>query len=274
MNRSTYYKHYNTPESARSKENAEIRRAILQIYIKAKQRYGAVRIRQCLQAEYGISISLGRVYRLMKAMELPAMATVKPRQPGKPKEASSDLPNILQKRFSTDAPNRVWVSDITYIKVSGRFCHLCTIIDLFARKVIAFRVAYKADADLVIQTVMMALRNRGNPKGVLFHSDRGTQYTAAKFRRLLDELGFIQSFSAVGHPYDNAVAESFFKSLKHEETGRRRYLDLDDLSLSIFEYIHFFNTQRPHSANGGLTPEDTENAYFIQLPSDLSCPLF
>jgi transposase InsO family protein len=116
----------------------------------------------------------------------------------------------------------------------------------------------KADVSLVVDTFNTAYKLRGKPVGTLFHSYRCVQYTAKTFRKLLDGVNFIQSFSAKGHPYDNAVAEAFFKFLKHEETDRRSFSSLDKLNLALFEYSHFYNNARPHSANGNLTPDELE----------------
>jgi len=128
------------------------------------------------------------------------------------------------------------------------------IIDLFSRRVIAYKLGKNIDTKLVLDTFESALKNRDYPKNVIFHSDRGSQYTSDEFRKRLDRASFLQSFSKKGHPYDNAVAEAFFKFLKLEETNRRSYSSFDELELSIFEYIHFYNFNRPHSANNLLSP--------------------
>ncbi len=111
-----------------------------------------------------------------------------------------------------------------------------------------------------MDTVNLAVANRGKSNGIIFHTDRGSQYTSKEFRKHPDNLNMIQSFSAKGHPYDNAVMECFFKYLKKEETNRRSYSSLDELKISLFKYIFgFYNSIRPHSNNGGLSPDDFEN---------------
>ena len=121
------------PESKRSIENQEIRRAILSLYTKSKQRFGVPKIQKRLAAEYGIKISAGRVYRLMKGMALPKMSTVKPKPATKAEHTDAEYINVLKKQFNPDAPNKAWVSDITYVRVNGRFHYVCAIIDLYAR---------------------------------------------------------------------------------------------------------------------------------------------
>jgi len=137
VNRSTYYKHYQKKESNRSQENQRNRISILEIYIKAKKRFGAHKINQKLKSEYGIKISEGRVYRLMKGMELPKISRVKPQVGKKAVQNDGNLPNLLKKQFDVPKPNQIWVSDITYVKVGGKWHYICVVIDLFARKLIA-----------------------------------------------------------------------------------------------------------------------------------------
>ena len=222
---------------------------------------GAYKIRQRLLVEYGKKVSVGRVYRLMKSMVLPKMSTAKPVYT-KTKTEQGECKNHLEKRFNPTIPNLVWASDITYVRVAGRFCYVCVVMDLFSRKIIAYKVGISADKQLVINTFKMACSKRNYPKGVMFHSDRGCQYTALDFRKAVDEMGFVQSFSAKGHPYDNAVVESFFKYLKKEELNRRTYSNIKELEMSLFEYIEgFYNLRRPHFANDLLSPIEKEDAY-------------
>jgi putative transposase len=248
--------------TARDTENQDLRGKILTIYTQSKKRLGAYKIRQRLIVEYGKKVSVGRVYRLMKSMTLPKMSTAKPVSTYA-KTEQEDYKNLLEQKFNPQKPNLVWVSDITYVKVSGRFAYVCVIIDLFSRKVIAYKTSTKIDKQLALDAFTLAYSKRGYPKGVMFHSDRGCQYTAADFRKALDNAEFVQSFSAKGHPYDNAVAESFFKYLKKEELNRKKFHSMKELDLSLFEYIEgFYNKRRPHSANDMLTPNEKEYAYF------------
>lgn len=263
VNRSTYYGYVNRKPSARTLENQQLRTAILEIYGKSRKRFGAHKIRQRILVEYGINISVGRVYRLMKEMQLPKMSTVKPKYV---KSFTEDIecPNLLQKKFAPSAPNQVWVSDITYVRVGGQFRYVCAILDLFARKLIACNFASRPTAKLVIDAFNSAYLERGMPKGLLFHSDRGSQYTSREFRKLMDSLDVVQSFSAKAHPYDNAVIESFFRYLKQDELNRKSFNSDKELSLSLFEYENFYNSQRPHSFNDGLTPSEMEDIFYKQ----------
>lgn len=199
-------------------------------------------------------------------MNLPKMSTVKPKFISSKKEDSSVCNNKLKQNFTTDKPNLVWVSDITYVKVNGSFYYVCVIIDLFSRKVISYSVSNKIDTKLVINTFNKAFISRNKPENLIFHSDRGCQYTSKEFRKFLENYNIIQSFSAKGYPYDNAVAESFFKFLKFEELNRKSFTSKSELELSLFEYIEgFYNSKRPHSANDMLSPNQKEKLYFDSL---------
>ena len=200
----------------------------------------------------------------MKKLQLPKMSTEKPKNHVTHSD-NGECTNHLHQDFNQKAPNLVWVSDITYIKAGGKWYYLCIVMDLFSRKIIAWHLSGKADADLVIITFQKAYQKRNAPYGLMFHSDRGSQYTAFSFRQLLDSLNVVQSFSKKGYPFDNAVCECFFKYLKKEEINRRTYHTLQELHTSIFEYIEgFYNSRRPHSSLGLLTPNEKENIYWEQ----------
>ena len=194
------------------------------------------------------SVSVGRVYRLMRSMELPKMSTDRPKhRPSHPSRTEDNAcRNHLKQRFSQDAPNLVWVSDFTYIKAGGKWCYLCVVIDLFSRKVVSWQLSDKADTALVMNAFRKAYEKRGRPQGLMFHSDRGTQYTAEPFRKLLDELHVVQSFSKKGYPFDNAVCESFFRQFKREEADRRTYRSRQELYLAVL------NTSRASTIHTGL----------------------
>ena len=195
----------------------------------------------------------------MKSMTLPQMSTIKPHQHHK--SDNCEHINHLEQKFDQKAPNLVWVSDITYIRAGGKWYYLCVIIDLFSRKVIAWDLSAHPNANLVISTFQKAYQSRNAPYGLMFHSDRGSQYTALAFKKLLDSLNVVQSFSKKGYPFDNAVAESFFKYLKKEETNRRIYSSLADLRIALFEYIDgYYNSIRPHGSLGYLTTNEKDSS--------------
>lgn len=237
---------------------------ILHIYADYNKRLGAYKTAYVLQRDYGISICVGRVYRLMKTLQLPGMSTDKPRLHTQ-RSDDENCPNRLHQQFQQKAPNLVWASDFTCLKAGGKWYYLCVIIDLFSRKIIAWHISDKPNVDLVLTAFQKAYKKRNAPYGLMFHSDRGTQYTAFAFRQLLDSLNVVQSFSKKGYPFDNACCECFFKYLKKEETNRRNYRSLQELQLSVFEYIEgCYNSRRPHTTLGMLTPNQVEDLYWKQ----------
>ena len=265
VNRSTYYKHFSAAESNRAKEDKILKSHIIVLHGKYKKRLGVKKMSCMLNREYGLNVGLSRVRRLMRSMNLPKIFSKKsPNHSTKPE--SGDYKNFLNRKFHQSSPNQIWVSDITYIKVGQKWAYLCVIIDLFSRKVISWKISFKADAELVIATFKKAYSKRNFPKGLMFHSDRGSQYTSTAFRKVLADFDVIQSFSGRGCPYDNAVAESFFKFLKLEAINLQNFSDLTDLKSALFEYIDgFYNPKRPHSSNDFLSPDDFEFTYFQHL---------
>ena len=238
VNRSSYYKHYNSKEAKRNVENKEIRKYILLIYSSHNKRPGAYKIKYLLKRDYSISISVGRVYRLLKGMNLPKMSTINPKITNtKTSSTDEECHNYLKQNFKWERPNSAWCSDFTYIKTKNGWCYLCVVIDLFSRKVISWSLSTKHNVSLIKEAFIKAFKERGEPKGLLFHSDRGSEYNCKEFRDLLDKSNVLQSFSAKGYPYDNSVCESFFKYLKLEQINRHSYSSIKDLRMSIFEYI-------------------------------------
>ena len=220
-----------------------------------------------LKAEYGISISTGRVYRLMKSMQLCAISARKRHKIIIRENCDNKrYENILKQQFKPKEPNQVWASDITYIRTTQGYCYLCVVMDLFSRKIISWRLSKNLSSNFVEESIIQAWNIRGKPKSVIFHSDRGCQYTSEKISKLLDKIGFKHSFSAPGFPYDNAIVECFFKYLKEEELNRRSFKQITDVEHSVCLYIHsFYNPKRPHSANNGLSHDERETKFFEKI---------
>lgn len=268
VNRSTYYKCFSHAPAARTRENQEISSKILSIYSSTKKRLGVMKIKVLLESIHSIKVSVGRVQRLMKQLNLPKMSTIRPVFKKQIPDNSSPCVNHLEQNFAPQVPNQVWCSDITYVRVGSTFSYLCVVIDLFARKVIAWNLSRKMDACFVIDTVNKALLQRKPTNSILFHSDRGTQYTSHQFRVFLDKNNFVQSFSNKSNPWDNAVVEAFFKFLKHEELHRHYFSSFEQAKLAIFEYIDgFYNPVRPHSFNDFLSPNQKEHLFVQKFSS-------
>lgn len=198
----------------------------------------------------------------MNSMNLPKMSTDKPHR-GKHTD-NGHYNNHLHQEFNQKAPNLVWASDFTYIKVSGKWYYLCIVMDLFSRKIIGWHISQKHDVELTINAFKKAYKNRNVKHGLIFHSDQGSEYTAFAFRQLLDSLNVVQSFSKKGYPFDNACCESFFKFLKKNLTNRKTYHTLEELRLDVFQYFNMYNTRIPHGSIGYKTPDEYEAEYWDQ----------
>ncbi|MGI6736442.1 MAG: IS3 family transposase [Anaerovoracaceae bacterium] len=250
--KSTYYHHaLRSPEKTQIQlMDEQLRPRIADIFEKSRKTFGARRIRIKLREE-GYITSEKRISRLMKEMGLNAAGS-KPMVNSANDRIYKYYPNKLKGVFLTDSLNKVWVSDITYVKIDGAFVYLCVVIDLYSRKVIAHKVSKNIDTALVKNTFMSAFESRDCPEGVTFHSDQGTQYTSYAFRTLLRSKGVVLSYSRPGTPHDNAVAESFFASIKKEDFRRTFYPTKADVIKAVNEYVEFYNDYRPHQRLGYL----------------------
>lgn len=179
-------------------------------------------------------------------------------------------PNLLNRNFTVSKPNQVWVGDITYIQTSEGWLYLATMIDLFNRQVVGWQMSARIDQALVNDALMAALISRGKPSGVMIHTDRGSQYCAHSFKRILADHDMVQSMSRKGNCWDNAVAESFFATLKKQGIHGHALKTRQQVRQHVFEFIEiYYNRVRRHSANGWLTPVEFEALYNQNL-EDLS----
>ena len=264
VNISSYYKHFSKKIAPRVEMNRKISKYICKIYFETKYRLGASKIQIILAREYGINISYGRVYRLMKALTLPKMSTVKPRfKYHKSFEESFDKRNFVNQNFNPSKPNNLWFSDISYISLKNRFVYLCVIMDAFSRKIISWKISTNMRSSLILDTLKQAVEIRKIKDPLIFHSDRGSQYLSKEVRMFLEDKKITPSYSKTAYPWDNAVVESFFKYLKKEEIHRRKFTTINEVKLSCFEYIDgFYNSRRPQKNLNNLSPNQKEDIYF------------
>lgn len=179
--------------------------------------------------------------------------------------ASNYNKNKLKRKFTQTEPNKVWVSDFTFIYVGQKQYYFCVVMDLFSRKIVGYKISDKDDTAFVAETTKEAFLSRGKPKNLMFHSDAGVQYTSKEFFCLLKSKNVIQSVSRPGTPLDNAVAESFFATFKKEELYHREYHTYEELKKGIDEYILFYNQIRPHKKLNYVSPCEFEEAYYRNL---------
>ena len=262
--RGTYYNRLKRKftQTQSEKSDCEVKSLILEIFNSSNGRFGKKPIKQKL-LERGFKISEKRISRLMKELGLCVKIPVFIKHYKKASMKQERFKNILDRNFTKEKPNFVWVSDISFVKVQKRFIYICVIIDIFSRKVISFHLSEKIDSDLTLKTFDDAFEMRGRPRNLLFHTDQGIQYTSFLFMEYLKECHVIQSFSKPGTPYDNAVCESFFGNLKKECIYHNLYQSMEDLANSVMEYVLFFNSYRPHRKLKMKTPDQVENEYFL-----------
>ncbi len=252
VQRSGYYAWRGRPESGRRGRHRELARRIREIQQQVKYRYGSPRMHKELQGQ-GIQVGHNEVARLMRQRELQARPRRRFRITTCSSENAVPAENVLGRRFEVAAANQVWVSDITYIPTAEGWLYLCVILDLYSRRVVGWSLGTKLGTDLVTRALWMAITQRRPPRGLVMHSDRGVQYTSGAFRRVLNAHGMRQSMSRKGDCWDNACAESFFKSLKTELVRGRIYRTRSEAP--IFEYIEaFYNRRRLHSHLGYVSP--------------------
>ena len=256
--RSTFYNHI--LRNKRENKSYQFRRAqlseqIMEVYNGSNQIFGARKIKAVLGTQ-GIATSDRMVAELMSEMNITSIRN------GAKKNhmrfSAEKKKDHLKLHFEAEAPNAVWVSDTTYFKAKGKAYYICAILDLYSRKVIAHRVSTKHGAHLIGSIFKDAFKVREPKGGLTFHSDRGTQYAAHSFQKLLKDCGVTQSFSPSGSPHHNAVMESFFASLKREELYRLEYHSVQEMKERLEKYIKFYNTERPHTTLGNRTPEAWE----------------
>jgi putative transposase len=254
--RSSYY-HAATP-SERQLDDAELSQTISKLFHQHMGRYGVRRVCATLR-EQGITVCADRVRRLMKEAKLKAYQprTFVPRTSDG--RADSPSPNLLLGRCLPAKPNEVWVSDFTYIPCGSGYVYLCVVMDLCSRRIVGWSLADHMRAELVADALSSALASRRFTQGMIFHSDRGSQYASKAFRKLLDTSGMRQSMSARANPYHNAWSESVIGTLKAEMLRGGHFMTLADARLEISAYIDgYYNTQRIHSSLKYLSPSAFE----------------
>ena len=244
--------------SQRQIENEMIDAEIREIYDGSKGRYGSPKITRELQ-DRGRKVDKNRVARRMREAGLRSKIRRKYRVTTDSKHQFPVAPNLLARNFTSEVPDKVWVSDITYLATRSGWLYLTVIIDLFSRMVVGWALSSSLSHEMVVAALKRAVRKRRPGKGLVFHSDRGVQYACTDFRKELSEHGFIQSMSRKGNCWDNAVAESFFGIMKTELVYHEKYEGHQDTLHSIFEYIEaFYNRERRHSTLGYLCPVEYE----------------
>jgi len=258
--RSGYYRWKRQPQSNRQKENEKILMGIRESHKRSRRTYGSPRITEDLRAK-GTPCGENRVARLMNIYGIVGKAKKKFKATTNSKHNLPVAENLLNQNFEAAKPNTVWASDITYVPTLEGWLYLVVVLDLFSRQVVGWAMSDRLTSGFVVKALYQAIGGRRPAPGCVFHSDRGVQYASTDFRDVLGAYGFVQSMSRKGNCYDNAVAESFFHTLKTEHVYDYRYESRAAARQSIFEYIEmFYNRHRRHSALGYHSPVSFELA--------------
>ena len=236
------------------------------IFVNSNQTYGTRRIKDELHDEYGVIVSRRKIRNIMRYLNI----SVKMKHRFKIMTTDSNhnlpiAPNHLNREFYANMPNEKYVGDITYIPTKQGWLYLATVIDLYSRKVVGWSMNTSMKTKLVNDALKMAIKSRNPKAGLLWHTDRGSQYASYEHKDLLKQYNIKQSMSRKGNCLDNAVAESFFHTLKTELTYHENYQTIQEAKSSIFKYIEiFYNKKRRHSYLGGISPDEFERRNLLQ----------
>ena len=255
VSKSGYY--YWKKELKDGSKTEDLDKQIREIFKLSGFTYGSPRIFIELKKK-GIEVSESTIARRMKALEITPKVKKKFKSTTDSNHDLPIAPNILNREFEVAETGRVWVGDITYIRVQDYFVYLTTVIDLADRMIVGWNLSDNmTDTDTTIAAFKTALKNRPIESGLIFHSDRGSQYASTDFRKLLAEHQCIQSMSRKGNCWDNAVAESFFKTIKIESLNRYKFTSMDQVYSVVFKYIDgWYNTMRIHTSLGDKSPRE------------------
>lgn len=258
---SGFYAWHSREPSARALEDGRLTARIRHYHARSRGRYGAPNIHADLRELDGIRVGKKRVARLMKVEGLQGASFRKWVSTTTRDADAQPSADLVQRQFSADAPNRLWVADITYIPTWGGFLYLAVVLDAFSRRIVGWSMAEHLKTELVLSALNMALGQR-RAKGVVHHSDHGTQYTSIAFGLRCQEANVRPSMGSVGDAYDNAMCESFFATLERELLARRSFETKAQARMAIFEFIEgWYNPIRRHKGLGRISPIEFERRH-------------
>ncbi len=258
VSRSGYYGWLRQKSNPREMRNVFLRESITRVFRESKRSYGSPRIYRQLKAE-GITCGRHRIAYLMRESGIIARKKRKYKKPVTIRHDRSFAANVLNRRFHYDKSDQAWVSDVSYFWTRSGWLHLAIVMDLFSRRIIGWSMGPHVDKDLTQEAFTMALINRDLKRPLIHHSDQGAEYTNKEYQSVLKNNGIISSMSRTANCYDNAVAESFFKTIKVELAKRQKFNTIEEARAAIFEYIEiFYNRKRLHSTLDYVSPVEYE----------------
>ncbi len=260
VSRSGYYAWKQRPECERDKADQALAEVVTQVHQESRGRYGSPRVHAELRAR-GQRVGRKRVARLMSQRGLVARKKRRFARTTDSRHNQPVAPNLLERDFSPGQPNSTWATDITYVGTRQGWLYLAVVMDLFSRRGVGWSMSQQIDRYLVLNALDMALQGRQPPRGLLHHSDRGSQYASTDYQQALATRGIQCSMSRKGNCWDNAVVESFFSSLKLELVYTTDFATREQARVALFDHIEvFYNRQRRHSSLGFMSPADFELA--------------
>jgi putative transposase len=261
VTRQGYYAYANRPPSPRLEDEKRLGEAVRDAFVTSGETYGSPRVLRALRKD-GLRVGKRRVERAMRGMGLTPPVPRRHVRTTVQEPTNPVAPNQLARDFTATRPNERWVTDITYVWTEEGWAYVAAILDLFSRAVVGWAIDSSLSTQLPLTALSRAVQRRRPAAGLLHHSDRGCQYTSNSYRQALADLGVTVSMSRTGNCWDNAVAESFFSTLKGELINRRNWRDRNELRSAVFEYVEvFYNRRRMHSSLDYRTPAETEEQY-------------
>jgi len=265
VSRSGYYAWRRRSESRRGRANGVLVEQMRQLHTQTRERYGAVKLWHALTAA-GIRCGRHRVARLRRLHGLVARRTRRFRVLVEHHQFAPPAPNRLQSGLTVPAANRIWAGDLTAIATRAGWLYLAVLLDLYSRRVIGWAMSATPDKQVALRALRMAIERRQPPPGLIHHTDQGALYTRVAYQRLVEQTGLVASMSRKGNRYDNAVAESFFSTLKNELVHERDYHTQEEARAEVFEFIEvFYNRQRLHQSLGYVSPVQFETHHPVPL---------
>ena len=256
---SAYYAWLKRPGLLISADVLHLHRRMKVLFKQSRESLGSREMMKKLREE-GIQIGRYKVGKLMNKLSLKVTQRIAYRVTTKRKHSDEVADNLLNQNFNPVGPNQVWAGDVTYLKTGEGWMYLAIVMDLFSRRIVGWHISKRMTTDLVCKAMIMAYNLRQPPKGLVFHSDRGSQYTSKRYRKLLDKYGMRASMGDVGACWDNAVVERFFGSLKHDWIFKIAQPTREHMKKDVAAYMRYYNLERLHAANGDKSPINYEES--------------